>query len=274
MSNQPSMNIWYIFFALLGVATLVAFGIAIWQDTYPGWITYQKAYYEQKYEDAKVKYEQASNERERARWRKRLTALKNPQYKIKQILLGNGTDVDRCITCHLDESNLKKTHPRSKEFPFQKFGCTACHGGDGRATTINKAHAGIGMDNKAKVEKYLSMRTHPSNSSHNLDPVHFWTTGEKIQSSTWAPKCVLNVISPGTGGMWRGGGRQSLRLLTVSKRGSTSSINRRKSPLRPDPPSSSVTPAMQPDMILRRMSLRKRGQPARPATAQGKYTPN
>jgi hypothetical protein len=175
------MNIWYIFFALLGVATLVAFGIAIWQDTYPEWITYQKAYYREKYEDAKTRYEQASNERERARWRKRLIAFKNPQYEIKQILLGNGTDVDRCITCHLDESNLKKTHPRSEEFPFQKFGCTACHGGDGRATTTNKAHAGIGMNKKAKVEKYLSMRTHSATSMDSHDLVHFWTTGERIQ---------------------------------------------------------------------------------------------
>jgi hypothetical protein len=153
MSNQPSTNIWHIFFALLGVATLVAFGIAIWQDTYPEWITYQRAYYREKYEDAKTRYEQAGNEKERARWRKRLTAFKNPEYEIKQILLGNGTDVDRCITCHLDESSLKKAHPRSKEFPFQKFGCTACHGGDGRATTIKKAHVGIGMDKKAKWEK-------------------------------------------------------------------------------------------------------------------------
>jgi hypothetical protein len=144
------LNIWYPFFALLGVATLLAFGIAFWQDAHPEWITYQRAYYEEKYKDVKIKYEQAGNENERARWEKRLIAFKNPKYEIKQILLDNGKNVDRCITCHLDGSSLKKTHPRSEEIPFQKFGCTACHGGDGRATTFKKAHAEIGMDNKAK----------------------------------------------------------------------------------------------------------------------------
>jgi hypothetical protein len=181
MSNQPSLNIYYVFFALLGVATLVAFGIAFWQDVHPEWITYQKAYYEEKYEDVKIKYEQAGNEKEKAKWKKRLIAFKNPKYEIKQILLDNAKNVDRCVTCHLDESSLKQTHPRSKQFPFRKFGCTSCHGGDGRATTFKKAHAEIRMDKEAKLGKYLSMRTHSVIFRGSLDLVKFWTTGERIQ---------------------------------------------------------------------------------------------
>jgi hypothetical protein len=174
------LNTWYVFFALLGVATFVAFGVVLWQDVRPEWIKYQKAYYKEQYKEVKSKYEQAANERERARWKKRLTAIKNPRYEIKQIILDGGKHADRCITCHLDESSLKKTHPRSKEFPFQKFGCTACHGGDGRATTMREAHAEIRMDDKAKLEKYLSMRMHSLISKSNLDLIKFWTTGERI----------------------------------------------------------------------------------------------
>jgi hypothetical protein len=286
------LNIYCVFFALLGVATFVAFGIAIWQDTHPEWVKYQKAYYEGKYEDAKIKYEQAVNEREKARWKKRMNALKNPEYQLKQILLDSGKHVDRCTTCHLDEASLKKTHPRSKEFPFRKFGCTVCHGGDGRATTFKKAHAGIQIDRKTKVQKYLVLRTHSVTAGENLDLVNFWTTGEQIKyvGSKVCIKCHIsrnrrhverwkkakfNTFDRIKEGLTKfDQRRQSLILLTVSKRGSRSLISWRASPLRQDPLNSSATPAIQPDTIMRRMNLRRRGLPARPATAQAKYTPN
>src|SRR6185369_9193558 len=58
--------------------------------------------------------------------------------------------VDRCMTCHMgaDSSNYKsssiqrqfRTHPmRSTLFtthPVEKFGCTSCHQGQGRATDM------------------------------------------------------------------------------------------------------------------------------------------
>jgi hypothetical protein len=175
------LNIFYVFFALLGVATVVALGIALWKDTHPGWIKYQRAYYDERYKEVKRKYEEADNDSERAKWGKRLIALKNPKYEIKQIIIDKGKSADRCITCHLDESNLKRTHPMSKEFPFHKFGCTGCHGGDGRATTIKKAHAEILIGDKAKLEKYLSMRMHALTTKDNLDLVKFGITGERIK---------------------------------------------------------------------------------------------
>ncbi len=54
---------------------------------------------------------------------------------------------DRCITCHLGmgtaqpiaEDRLFKAHPPIPHDPKQ-FGCTICHGGQGRATTKEAAH--------------------------------------------------------------------------------------------------------------------------------------
>lgn len=57
--------------------------------------------------------------------------------------------VDRCESCHVainrdgfeNEKNPFKTHPSRAEIfgkhPIEKFGCTTCHGGQGRATQIS-----------------------------------------------------------------------------------------------------------------------------------------
>ncbi len=64
--------------------------------------------------------------------------------------------VDRCITCHLaaarddleddDWPAPFRRHPQAKMFvdaasphPVDRFGCTSCHGGDGRATDFSRA---------------------------------------------------------------------------------------------------------------------------------------
>ncbi len=64
--------------------------------------------------------------------------------------------VDRCVTCHLgavpdrvesdDWAPPFRGHPRRELFvgadsphPYQRFGCTICHGGEGRATDFSRA---------------------------------------------------------------------------------------------------------------------------------------
>ncbi len=64
--------------------------------------------------------------------------------------------VDRCVTCHLgavrDDVDSEdwpapfRSHPRGELFlgadsphPYQRFGCTACHDGEGRATDFSRA---------------------------------------------------------------------------------------------------------------------------------------
>lgn len=61
--------------------------------------------------------------------------------------------VDRCMTCHLgvEEPRMAGTpepfrpHPRTPHTPadFDRFGCVACHQGQGRATTVAEAHGHV-----------------------------------------------------------------------------------------------------------------------------------
>lgn len=91
--------------------------------------------------------------------------LEKPSLQVKQILLKgtglwkegrSGVRVDRCMTCHINEDKLLKTHPYTAEhFPFDIYGCTVCHGGNGRALRSEKAHEGT-FRNKRDMEKRLA----------------------------------------------------------------------------------------------------------------------
>ncbi|GIW81710.1 MAG: hypothetical protein KatS3mg105_3517 [Gemmatales bacterium] len=71
--------------------------------------------------------------------------------EIRQIYLESLGRVDRCVTCHVgidnpkfrDEAQPLTAHPGDflKYHPSEKFGCTICHDGQGRATTKFDAHA-------------------------------------------------------------------------------------------------------------------------------------
>ncbi|HHT9118188.1 MAG TPA: multiheme c-type cytochrome [Candidatus Hypogeohydataceae bacterium YC38] len=91
--------------------------------------------------------------------------LEKPSLQVKQILLKgtglwkegrSGVRVDRCMTCHINEDKLIKTHPYTAEhFPFDIYGCTVCHHGNGRALRSEKAHEGM-FRNKRDMEKRLA----------------------------------------------------------------------------------------------------------------------
>lgn len=67
---------------------------------------------------------------------------------VRQIVLPDLHRVDRCTTCHLAVEDPSyggypqplAYHPLHDQHPFEKFGCTICHGGQGRATTLADAH--------------------------------------------------------------------------------------------------------------------------------------
>ena len=87
---------------------------------------------------------------------KKMDAIRARGMDIQQVVvdeLGKGGEVkwgavDRCESCHVainrdgfeNEKNPFKTHPFRQEIfgkhPIEKFGCTTCHGGQGRATQI------------------------------------------------------------------------------------------------------------------------------------------
>ena len=59
--------------------------------------------------------------------------------------------VDRCTTCHIAVEDPSyggypqplSYHPLHEQHPFEKFGCTICHRGQGRATTTAEAHGNV-----------------------------------------------------------------------------------------------------------------------------------
>ena len=73
--------------------------------------------------------------------------------EIKQLYLENLDRIDRCVTCHVgidnpafaDENVPLAKHPGDllKHHPSDKFGCTICHQGQGRATVKEDAHGRI-----------------------------------------------------------------------------------------------------------------------------------
>jgi cytochrome c2 len=93
-----------------------------------------------------------------------MQGVKARTFDIEQVVindLGKGGEVewgkvDRCQTCHVAinregfeaEANPFKTHPHRNEIfgshPIAEFGCTTCHGGEGRATQIKGKPMGEG----------------------------------------------------------------------------------------------------------------------------------
>jgi len=67
--------------------------------------------------------------------------------------LGELGTVDRCVSCHVgiddprmaDQPQPFTAHPGNylAQHDMDKFGCTACHGGQGRALTKEKAHESL-----------------------------------------------------------------------------------------------------------------------------------
>ena len=72
------------------------------------------------------------------------------QIGIDQNFVPSLNAIDRCITCHTglddprmaDQENPFRTHPANllESHPPESFGCTVCHGGQGRATETEAAH--------------------------------------------------------------------------------------------------------------------------------------
>ena len=119
----------------------------------PEWKQYQKAYYEQQLKAVEKELQSAKGKDKIEELEEKLAKLQKPKYQIKQILLKgeyswvnqkNGQKADRCITCHIDEAKLGESHATVvKDFPFDIYGCTVCHGGIGRALDSEHAHHGI-----------------------------------------------------------------------------------------------------------------------------------
>lgn len=124
-------------FALLGILSLLFFGLSVWKNSNREWKKYQN-------ELKKIEYNMAMTEEAKER-------IKNRNLEIKQIFIEELGVVDRCTTCHLrvdnagSEINMEpfKAHPDIFSHPPEIFGCTTCHRGQGRATTVQAAHGDV-----------------------------------------------------------------------------------------------------------------------------------
>ena len=73
--------------------------------------------------------------------------------RMRQVVLPATNKVDRCVTCHvgvedprmMDSPNPLKTHPGRilDRHEVERFGCTVCHQGQGRAVSTEAAHGQI-----------------------------------------------------------------------------------------------------------------------------------
>ena len=77
--------------------------------------------------------------------------MKGRRHEFIQVAVGGSTRMDRCMMCHLgvedprftDAPQPFQTHPPTPKHPFEKFGCTVCHGGQDMATTTREAHGRV-----------------------------------------------------------------------------------------------------------------------------------
>jgi DMSO reductase family type II enzyme heme b subunit len=132
----------YISLSLISALVLLAYMlVAGYREVTPEWKKYQDEYKELFIKNAKDK-----DMRERA---------KSFDIEIQQIYLGILKRVDRCTICHIGVENPLMANAgipykqHSGEYleshPVNKFGCTVCHYGQGRATKMKEAH-GTGRD--------------------------------------------------------------------------------------------------------------------------------
>ena len=150
---------------LFYAANFLMLGVFVWAlvvDNNVEWKTYQSKYYQMAADNLQ---KQASDEKDSKKadgLRAQAKAMRNSPLMVRQIIVGDLNRFDRCTTCHVamdeytnptlktpaDWPNPYKGHPKVdealvKSHPFTKYGCTACHEGQGLATTAAGAHGHV-----------------------------------------------------------------------------------------------------------------------------------
>lgn len=171
---------WLIPFLVFSCGLVAISLIWVFRET---WRSEWKGYQKKEYAEMKTDMEAKLKILEDPTWgdpkkaalaRSSLEYLKKPNYQVKQVLLKgegvwkkgtNGVLVDRCMTCHINEDKLIKQHPYTADtFPFDIYGCTVCHDGNGRAIRKTSAHEHV-LKNRTDMYNRL---VHPE------DAIKFW----------------------------------------------------------------------------------------------------
>ncbi len=135
--NDGSLRKFYGWFTFLGLLVGVLAVVGYYRDDHRPWKDYQQQFIREEIRRA-------------ATPEQRMLAQSTP-VEIRQILLPELNRVDRCTTCHLAVEDPSyggyaqplAYHPLHDQHPFDKFGCTICHRGQGRATTAADAHGNV-----------------------------------------------------------------------------------------------------------------------------------
>jgi mono/diheme cytochrome c family protein len=135
--NDNSLRSLYGWFPVLGLLVGVLVTLGYYRDEYREWKSYQRKYIQEE-------IRRAANPQQRAQ------ADRIP-LQVRQVLLPDLKRVDRCTTCHLAVEDPSyggypqpmAYHPGHDQHPVDKFGCTVCHRGQGRATTAADAHGHV-----------------------------------------------------------------------------------------------------------------------------------
>ena len=101
------------------------------------------------------------------------TMIRDIRPEVLQVVVSDRSRTDRCTTCHIAIEDTRfaevpqplRSHPEIPDHPFERFGCTICHGGIGQATTLSGAHEGmlreVGMVTPSGDIKYVEERISP-----------------------------------------------------------------------------------------------------------------
>jgi len=130
------------YFALGSVLFLLML-IAVGIDNYNReWRSYQRQYWLEKLTQ-RAKEQKGAELNLWERLLIRFNAERN--LTIKTVVTDEWRGADTCMTCHTDTEKLIAQHSKLivEQLPFDKVGCTACHGGDPLALTVKGAHKGL-----------------------------------------------------------------------------------------------------------------------------------
>lgn len=122
-----------------GLILLMFLAFAGYRELAPEWKMYQK-----EYKELLVKNAKDENARKMA---------KSFNVEFQQLYLGDLKRVDRCTSCHIGYDNPAMANAKQpfkqhsgdylKNHSIEKYGCTICHYGQGRAPQKDEAHAAI-----------------------------------------------------------------------------------------------------------------------------------
>jgi mono/diheme cytochrome c family protein len=139
-ARGPSSDRLWFWFSVSSVAFLVVLAVSPIKDYFREYRRYQNGYRQRLLRSAA-----SLKDIERARTR---------TVGVQQIWVPSlDNHVDRCVSCHLGVAEPRmagapepfRLHPRTPHTPgdFDRFGCVACHQGQGRATTRAEAHGHV-----------------------------------------------------------------------------------------------------------------------------------